>query len=110
MTSSCFEIDLVSVPGSLASRAAGLRLKSEIKAAISTHDLVVVDFNGREVTPSFADECFGALAEEFGLNEFKARVRSKNVPSKARALLSHVIKQRVQGALAQCVDGSALPA
>lgn len=106
----CFEIVLNKDFRSLASRDAGLRLKLEIQAAMASSDVVVVNFRGRDLTPSFADECFGALAAEVGLQQFKSKVRSKNVPPKAKALLSHVIQQRVQARAAECISDSALSA
>ena len=97
MKNSCFEIILSEQFGPISSRDSGAELRKEIEFLVASAktQTIIVDFQGRSVTPSFADECFGILAERWGLETFKKRVTSRNVNPKSRVLLGHVIRNRV---------------
>ena len=57
----------------LSTRENGRAARNFILDAIRVADVVEVDLSGILVTPSFADECFGRIAEEFGRDVFKKR-------------------------------------
>ena len=67
---------------SLVSRASGrLAYVGIAQSVASSKEAVVFDFSGVEiVTNSFADEVFGRLAYEMGMDELKRRTTFRNVP------------------------------
>lgn len=89
-----YEVGAVQEFGRLATREAGKRGRQFIIDALKTCDAVEIDMTGMNVTPSFADEFFGMLAAELGLDEFAKRVHLVNVPEAARDLIAHVIYRR----------------
>lgn len=61
--------------------------------------LLTIDFDGVDVmTPSFADECFGKLAQVIGLSHFKESVRMVNANDSIRVLVNAVLRGRGSGA------------
>lgn len=76
------------------SRANGAKLRAAIVEAISTEDTVVLDFADTIITPSFADEAIGLLCKHLTLDEFKGKVRFKNVSMQHKALIFKVIVNR----------------
>lgn len=93
MTSLC-EVEAVHEFGRLATRAAGAEARGYISKALKTCRIVQIDMIGMNVSPSFADECFGLLAAELGLEEYGRRVRLINVPEAAQDLIRHVVYRR----------------
>ena len=96
MTTSTSEILLSSVVAASATRENGKAARDTIIAELRATDVVAVDLSGVSLTPSFADECFGMLAAELGWEEFRERVKLRNVPDSARPLVKHVVSRRIQ--------------
>lgn len=93
MTSSC-EVGAVQEFGRSSTRAAGAEARRFICEALKKCEVVKIDLTGMNISPSFADECFGLLAAELGLDEYKRRVKLLNVPESARHLIPHVVYRR----------------
>ena len=89
-----FDVEAVQQFGRLATRTAGASARELILNALKTHEAVRIDMTDMNLTPSFADECFGALKEDLGLEEFKRRVHLTNLSESASQLLSHVLSRR----------------
>ncbi len=84
--------------GGLTSRSEGANARDLILDVIKKHGVVLVDINNEKLTPSFADECFGVIAESFGLENFKKKVKLINVTPNVSTLVKHVVIRRVQTA------------
>lgn len=56
---------------------------------------VEIDCNDIIFTPSFADGCFGLIAEKIGKAEFLNRIKLTNLSPASKSLLRHVILRRV---------------
>ncbi len=66
---------------------------------IAGEDRVEIDFVGVEtMTPSFADECFGKLAQQMGRESFKARISLKGADSANRTLVNAILAERLSSA------------
>lgn len=89
-----FGVEAVQEFGRLATREAGKRARQFILDAFKTCDSVQIDMTGMNVSPSFADELFGMLAAELGINEFHKRVQFTNLSESAKALIVHVVYRR----------------
>ena len=101
MTSTSNEecIDLKISGELLLTRDRGKELRVKVSRAISVGRNVVFDFAGvAVVTPSFADEVFGDLVEEFGWVVVKERVRVVGASKQVKHLLAVVMSNRVQRA------------
>jgi hypothetical protein len=89
-----FEVGAVREFGRQPTRPAGAKARAFISDALKTVEVVTVNMADMNVSPSFADECFGLLAAELGIEEFKRRVRLINMPESARDLIAHVVYRR----------------
>ena len=89
-----FEVGAVQEFGKQATRSAGAKARAFISDTLKTVEVVTINMAGMNVSPSFADECFGLLAAELGIEEFKQRVRLINLPESARDLIAHVVYRR----------------
>lgn len=78
----------------LSSREIGNEALALIIVSLGDHDVVELDFGGKPVTPSFADQCIGGLASRLGLDEFKRRVKIRNAAEESVPLIKHVILSR----------------
>ena len=99
MTSTSNEecIDLKISGELLLTRDRGRELRVKASRAITAGRKVVFEFAGVEaVTPSFADEVFGDLVEEFGWVVVKERVRVVGASKQVKHLLAVVMSNRVQ--------------
>ncbi len=78
-------------------RHEGSDVRSQIEKVLAkTDDMVAIDFSGVAVmTPSFADECFGKLAQELGIDEFKKRIRLRGADETIRVLMNFVLSERL---------------
>ena len=90
------KIHLATVIPRSATRKAGAAGREAIGRALSSADIVELDLSGLNITPSFADECFGVLAETLGRDEFRERVKLLHVPRAAQPLLRHVLNRRTE--------------
>jgi hypothetical protein len=93
MTSLC-EVGAVQEFGRLATRAAGADARRFISDALKKCEVVRINMIGMNVSPSFADECFGLLAAELGLEQYGRRVQLINVPEAAEDLIRLVVYRR----------------
>ncbi|MGK4007896.1 STAS-like domain-containing protein [Sorangium sp. So ce1036] len=80
----------------LGTRILGMRIRTEIERKIDAGEgPVVLDAAGvSTMSHSFADECFGKLAERRGLDAFIGAVRFRNVPPDLNSVLRYVIGSR----------------
>ncbi len=82
------------------SRDFGIEIRTRIQEALNEGRRVELDLSGVEdMTPSFADECFGKLSEELGSDVTERSVRVVN-GDQFRQLISAVTRIRLQRALA----------
>src|ERR1700730_755446 len=96
--SSIHESGSIVLRGQLITRQLARMHRNRVENALERQASVVVDLSQVELmTPSFADECFGTLAEEFGANEFKRKIRLKGPGSEVKHLLKVVISHRLAG-------------
>jgi len=91
-----FEVVLASLIPASSTRENGRLARQAIQRILRDNEVVEIDLIGVRLSPSFADECFGVLAESLGRDPFKNRVKIRNVPSVSRELLKHVIIRRTQ--------------
>lgn len=83
------------------SRDFGIVIRTRIEEALAGGDDVVVELGGLEdMSPSFADECFGKLSEQFGEDVRSRRVQVRN-EEPFRVLLDGVIAVRLHRAQAR---------
>jgi hypothetical protein len=93
MTTSIFRIDLAH-QFTLATPREGASACAEILNALACHPTVILELCNHSVTPSFTDECFGAVAARLGFEDFRRRVHLVGVADSTRMLLQHVISRR----------------
>jgi hypothetical protein len=86
-------ISLLSLP-SLSTRESGKQVREAAIAALGGCDVLTVDFGGAEVSPSFADEFIGKLAEHLGRAEFRSRLNVCGLSEATRLLLNEVVARR----------------
>jgi len=78
------------------SRDFGIEVRTMIQEGLKDHDQVTVDLAGvEEMTPSFADECFGKLSETAGNDVTAGPVKVIN-GEQFSSLISAVIRVRLQ--------------
>jgi hypothetical protein len=94
MTSS--DLFVIHLVGSLSTRESGARAREQFHSALLQQLVVAADFGDREVSPSFADELFGKLAEEIGSVEFRKRVRAIGLTESTRQLVNQVVARRLR--------------
>jgi STAS-like domain of unknown function (DUF4325) len=81
------------------SRDFGIEIRTRIQEAFDEGRRVVLDLTGIEdMTPSFADECFGKLSEQLGEDVTERGVRIVN-GDQFRSLINAVTRIRLQRAL-----------
>lgn len=65
---------------------------------IGPDDFLVIDFAGiNAMTPSFADECFGKLAERIGSGRFILSVKLTGAVEPVKTLINSILTQRLDG-------------
>ena len=94
MTTSIFEFDLNTLDLDMATRPNGDRFLTDVLTALRSSDVVSITFGPKEPTPSFVDQCFGGLIATLGFEDFRRRVKLKNVSPSTRPLLLHVLARR----------------
>lgn len=85
---------------SLGTRILGSEIRYSVIHNLSTNadEIIVFDFTDVEVVSnSFADECFGKLLDEFGLEATRRRTTFMN----ANPFVSHVIKNAINNRLSK---------
>jgi hypothetical protein len=79
----------------LGSRHLGHDIRERLTALLLRGEDVVVDFDGVSmVTQSFADEAFGKLARDVGVEPFCKHVTLQSVTPDVAPLLRHVLARR----------------
>jgi hypothetical protein len=88
-------------PGGFLTRRQGEEVRAylvNLNRDLPPGERLVIDFAGVEVmTPSFADECFGKLAESIGGLNFRERVKLTGADPIIRTLLNSVLAERLNG-------------
>jgi hypothetical protein len=79
-----------------ATRDFGIEIRTMVHEALKDGPLVIVDLAGVEdMTPSFADECFGKLSEAAGEDITRSKVQIMNGDTFA-SLIAGVVRVRLQ--------------
>ena len=79
----------------LGSRILGEKIRLQIEENIQEGQLVQFDFDEvRDISNSFADECFGKLLLEFDLNFLKQNTTFVYTDTKIKITIAHSLKQR----------------
>lgn len=94
MTTSTSKLHMMNEFHSMSSREIGNLALDRILQELQSSDVLELDFGGRLLTPSFADQCLGGLAARLGLDEFKRRVKIKNATAESASLIKHVVISR----------------
>lgn len=82
----------------LSSRRLGAALRAEIVTSFEMNIQVEIRFEGVEgMSHSFADECFGVLAEAFGIGPFRNMIRFAGVRTEDQQLIRSVVAERIAG-------------
>jgi hypothetical protein len=93
-TSTLIKVPVTDIAPNLTTRPVGIQARERLIQALNDYDFVEIDFLGKSLTPSFADECIGQLAAALGIQEFQKRVKMKNIHESTRPLIKHVILAR----------------
>lgn len=87
-------IKLNTINTSLGTRKLGDNLRDQI---LSSQEQVTFDFEGIDIiSNSFADECFGKLVVEIGMDNFKKQVMFANANQFIKSILVKVINDRMK--------------
>lgn len=85
--------------GGFLTRDHGGRVREELVAifkALPIEDRLVIDFEGIDImSPSFADECVGKLAENLGVQTFRTRVTLRGANETNRILINGILNRRL---------------
>ena len=96
-----FQLKLA-VDGCCLTRGQGEQVREQIvmlERQVDPAQRVIIDFSGVIVmTPSFADECFGKLAERLGDANFRERITLRNANQTVRTLVNGVLRGRLSRA------------
>lgn len=83
---------------SLTTRDIGEKIRVAITNSIKNNEVITVDFTDvNQMTHSCADEIFGKLAEEIGINGLKKNVSIKNTNETTSTIIKYVIARRLSG-------------
>lgn len=94
MTTSIFRVAVAERFAGMATRSVGDSALAETMRLLSEVDSIELDFGGEDPSPSFADQFVGGLAQSLGFDDFRRRVKLKNVPPAAVPLLRFVISRK----------------
>jgi hypothetical protein len=100
MTTSPFNVSITELASNVTTRPVAANARRRLLALLEEHEVVNIDFQHKNLTPSFADECIGQLAAQLGLEPFKQRVGLKNVIDTNKPLVRHVVLNRCSKAAA----------
>ena len=80
----------------LSSRAIGTEAREMLLNKLQQErGKIVIDFDFTNISPSFADEFIGVLAQQLGREKFKGTVSMINVSISNQSILKHVINRRL---------------
>jgi hypothetical protein len=100
MTTSIFSVALGELASNVTTRSVATNARHRLLALLEEHEVVSVDLQQKNLSPSFADECIGQLAGQLGLQQFKQRIQLKNVADVCKPLVRHVVLNRCSKAAA----------
>lgn len=81
---------------SLTTRDIGEKIRVAITNSIKNNEVITVDFTDvNQITHSCADEIFGKLAEEIGINGLKKNISIKNTNETTSTIIKYVIARRL---------------
>jgi hypothetical protein len=95
---SSFEFRVAELFPHQATRETGVRARCKAEDALQTGSTLVLDFTACNLSPSFADEFVGRLAQSLGAEGFRARVQIVGIGPTERQLLRHVVSRRLHDA------------
>ena len=95
-----FNVAITELASNVTTRPVAANARRRLLALLEEHEVVHIDFQHKNLTPSFADECIGQLAAHLGLEPFKQRVGLKNVIDSNKPLVRHVVLTRCSKAAA----------
>lgn len=80
---------------SIGSRDFGAQVRHQVKECLSSHRPVTFDFSGIEIISSaFADELFGKLCEDIGLDNFRSNIKINGFSNEdAKQIILLIIKK-----------------
>lgn len=93
---SSFEFRVAELFPHQATRETGVRARSKAQDALRTSSTLILDFTACNLSPSFADEFVGRLAQSLGAQNFRARVQFVGLGPTEKQLLRHVVTMRLQ--------------
>lgn len=80
----------------LASRRSAAALRAEIELLLHAHQRVAIDLSGVQTTSeSYADELFGILARDFGLEGFSHQISIRGASADVLRRVAGAIKERL---------------
>lgn len=82
----------------LGSRALGEDARSLVERTSETADRIIIDFGTVDgISISFADELFGKLAEQWGLDRLRALIQLENCNAGIGRMIQFAIRTRIKG-------------
>jgi hypothetical protein len=80
----------------MGSRSMAERMRSKIENLLEEGNIVVFDFGGvRNVSNSFADECFGLLVRKYGTEKIKANTKFIDISIVVQTSINYAINQNL---------------
>ena len=90
------KVEFNELGSSFGNRNEAEKIRNLIEERIHVEKVIIFDFNGVElVTSSFADECFGKLIQNFGLNFIKSKTKFINTNKKVDFVIKSSINKRL---------------
>lgn len=86
------------MPSECLGRSFGLEIKQQICNVLQEHHAIEISFDAVTImSPGFADECFGKLAEKMGRTDFMSRIKlsSNSIDATTRQLINTVLGNRL---------------
>lgn len=81
----------------LKTREQGASLRGKIHQAIAEHGTAIVNARSLEqLHPRAADECFGALARDYGADWVTSRVMLPDIPYEFLIIIAEAMQKRIQ--------------
>jgi|Wag4MinimDraft_9_1082661.scaffolds.fasta_scaffold00299_5 hypothetical protein len=82
---------------SLNTRFYGASLKDYIMKRYSSRNKIILDFsNVKSMSQSFADQCFGMIVAEIGLNSFQKNFKIINIKADVGKMIKYVALKRAK--------------
>lgn len=81
---------------SFGNRNEAKKIRSFIEEKINMEEIIIFDFDGVElITSSFADECFGKLIQNMGLNFIRSKTKFVNTNKNIDFVIKSSINKRL---------------